>query len=61
LNARKPFISYTISGNDPYNGNLDDDGFIPSQANTKIVGKILLAHQLIMLPGYHTMGYNFIS
>jgi hypothetical protein len=54
LNARKPMIKYRISKNAPFNGSLDDDGFIPSAGNTKIVGKILLAHNLTVLPGYHT-------
>ena len=54
-------IKYRISKNAPFNGSLDDDGFIPSAANTKIVGKILLAHNLSVLPGYHTYGFNFKS
>ena len=54
LNVRKPMIKYRRSKNSPYNGNLDDDGFIPSAGNTKIVGKVLLAHNLSVLPGYHT-------
>ncbi len=61
LNARKPNIKYRISKNAPFNGTLDDDGFIPSAGNTKIVGKILLAHNLTVLPGYHTYGFNFQS
>ncbi len=61
MNARKPQIKYRISGNAPFNGSLDDDGFIPSAGNTKIVGKVLLAHNLTVLPGYHTYGYNFQS
>lgn len=61
MNARKPMIKYRISKNSPFNGSLDDDGFIPSAGNTKIVGKILLAHNLTVLPGYHTYGYNFQS
>jgi len=61
MNARKPQIKYRISKNAPFNGSLDDDGFIPSAGNTKIVGKILLAHNLTVLPGYHTYGYNFQS
>lgn len=59
LNARKPNIKYQISSNAPYNGSLDDDGFIPSAGSTKIVGKVLIAHNLTILPGYHTYGYNF--
>lgn len=61
MNARKPQIKYRISKNAPFNGSLDDDGFIPSAGSTKIVGKILLAHNLTVLPGYHTYGYNFQS
>jgi len=61
LNARKPHIKYRISKNAPFNGSLDDDGFIPSAGNTKIVGKVLLAHNLSVLPGYHCYGMNFQS
>jgi hypothetical protein len=61
MNARKPMIKYRISKNAPYNGSLDDDGFIPSAGNTKIVGKILLAHNLSVLPGYHTYGFGFTA
>ena len=61
MNARKPQIKYRISKNAPFNGSLDDDGFIPSAGNTKIVGKILLAHNMTVLPGYHCYGYNFQS
>ncbi len=61
LNARKPQIKYRISKNAPFNGSLDDDGFIPSAGNTKIVGKILLAHNLTILPGYHCYGMGFTS
>jgi hypothetical protein len=59
MNARKPMIKYRISKNAPFNGSLDDDGFIPSAGNTKIVGKILLAHNLTVLPGYHCYGMGF--
>lgn len=59
LNVRKPMMQYSISKNAPYNGSLDDDGFIPSANNTKIVGKVLLAHNLSFLPGYHTYAYGF--
>ena len=38
---------------------LDDDGFIPSAGNTKLVGKVLLAHNWSILPGYVTYGINF--
>ncbi len=61
MNARKPMIKYRISKNAPFNGSLDDDGFIPSAGNTKIVGKVLLAHNLTVLPGYHCYGMNFQS
>jgi hypothetical protein len=61
LNARKPMIKYRISKNAPFNGSLDDDGFIPSAGNTKLVGKILLAHNLTVLPGYHAYAYGFTS
>lgn len=61
INARKPQIKYRISSNAPFNGSLDDDGFIPSAGNTKIVGKVLLAHNLTVLPGYHTYGFDFQS
>ena len=61
LNARKPHIKYRISKNPPYNGSLDDDGFIPSAGSTRIVGKVLLAHNYSILPGYHTYGFNFVG
>jgi hypothetical protein len=61
LNARKPNIKYRISKNAPFNGTLDDDGFIPSAGNTKIVGKVLLAHNLSVLPGYHAAGFGFVA
>lgn len=61
MNVRKPMIKYRISKQAPFNGSLDDDGFIPSAGNTKIVGKVLLAHNLTVLPGYHTYGMNFQS
>jgi hypothetical protein len=59
MNARKPMIKYRISKQSPFNGSLDDDGFIPSAGNTKIVGKVLLAHNLTVLPGYHCYGFGF--
>lgn len=61
MNARKPMIKYRISSNAPFNGTLDDDGFIPSAGNTKIVGKVLLAHNLTVLPGYHCYCYGFTA
>lgn len=61
LNARKPMIKYMVSSNEPFNGNLDDDGFIPAAGNTKLVGKILLAHNLSVLPGYHCYCFGFTS
>lgn len=57
LNARKPNIKYRISK--AFNGGLDKNGFIPSAGSTKIVGKVLLAHNLSVLPGYHTYGFGF--
>jgi hypothetical protein len=59
LNVRKQMMKYRVSANRPFNGDLDDDGFIPSAGNTKIVGKILLAHNPCFLPGYGCYGYNF--
>lgn len=61
LNVRKPQIKYRTSANNPYNGSLDDDGFIPSAGSTKIVGKVLLAHNFTFLPGYGCYGFNFQS
>jgi hypothetical protein len=61
LNVRKPMIKYRTSKEKPFNGSLDDDGFIPSAGNTKLVGKVLLAHNYSLLPGYGTYGYNFQS
>lgn len=61
LNVRKPFIKYRTSANAPFNGSLDDDGFIPSAGSTKIVGKVLLAHNWSILPGNGCYGYNFQS
>lgn len=61
LNARKPMIKYRTSKEKPFNGSLDDDGFIPSAGSTKIVGKVLLAHNWSLLPGYGCYGFNFIG
>lgn len=61
LNVRKPMIKYFTSANAPYNGSLDDDGFIPSAQNTKLVGKVLLAQNYVFLPGYHCYAYGFTS
>jgi hypothetical protein len=61
MNARKPMIKYRISANAPFNGSLDDDGFVPSAGSTRIVGKVLIAHNLTVLPGYHAQGYGFTS
>lgn len=58
-NIRKPMVKYRTSKSKPFDGSLDDDGFIPSAGNTKLVGKILLAHNWSILPGYVTYGYNF--
>lgn len=60
-NIRKPMVKYRTSKSKPFDGSLDDDGFIPSAGNTKLVGKVLLAHNWTILPGYVTYGYNFQS
>jgi hypothetical protein len=61
LNVRKPMMKYLTAKEKPFNGSLDDDGFIPSAGSTKLVGKVLLAHNWILLPGYGCYGYNFIA
>jgi hypothetical protein len=58
-NIRKPMVKYRTSKQKPFDGSLDDDGFIPSAGNTKLVGKVLLAHNYSILPGYVTYGFNF--
>lgn len=58
-NVRKPHVKYRTSRSKPFDGSLDDDGFIPSAGNTKLVGKVLLAHNWSILPGYVTYGFNF--
>jgi hypothetical protein len=58
-NIRKPMVKYRTSKAKPFDGSLDDDGFIPSAGNTKLVGKLLLAHNFTFLPGYFCYGYNF--
>jgi hypothetical protein len=58
-NIRKPMVKYRTSKSKPFDGSLDDDGFIPSAGNTKLVGKVLLAHNFSFLPGYFTYGFNF--
>lgn len=58
-NIRKPMVKYRTSKSKPFDGSLDDDGFIPSAGTTKLVGKVLLAHNWSILPGYVTYGYNF--
>lgn len=58
-NIRKPMVKYRTSRSKPFDGSLDDDGFIPSAGNTKLVGKVLLAHNFTFLPGYVTYGFNF--
>lgn len=60
-NIRKPMIKYRTSKNKPFDGSLDDDGFLPSAGNTKLVGKVLLAHNFTILPGYFTYLFNFQS
>ncbi len=61
MNIRKPMVKYRTSKNKPFDGSLDDDGFIPSAGNTKLVGKVLLAQNFTFLPGYFAYGYNFQS
>lgn len=58
-NIRKPMVKYRTVKNKPFDGSLDDDGFIPSAGNTKLVGKVLLAHNFTFIPGYFCYGYNF--
>jgi len=58
-NIRKPMVKYRTSKNKPFNGSLDDDGFIPSAGSTKLVGKVLLAENWSILPGYVCYGYNY--
>jgi|ERR1700723_1020276 len=58
-NIRKPMVKYRTSKSKPFDGSLDDDGFIPSAGNTKLVGKVLLAENWSILPGYVTYGFNF--
>jgi hypothetical protein len=60
-NIRKPMVKYRTSRQKPFNGSLDENGFIPSAGNTKLVGKVLLAHNFSILPGYVTYMYNFQS
>ena len=60
-NIRKPMVKYRTSKSKPFDGSLDDDGFIPSAGNTKLVGKVLLAHNFSILPGYVAYGFNFQS
>ena len=60
-NIRKPMVKYRTSKSKPYDGSLDDDGFIPSAGNTKLVGKVLLAENWSILPGYVCYGFNFQS
>lgn len=60
-NIRKPMVKYRTSRQKPFDGSLDDDGFIPSAGNTKLVGKVLLAHNFTFLPGYFAYAYNFQS
>jgi hypothetical protein len=60
-NIRKPMVKYRTSKSKPFDGSLDDAGFIPSANNTKLVGKVLLAHNFSILPGYVTYGFNYQS
>ena len=56
-NIRKPMVKYRTSKSRPFDGSLQE--FIPSAGNTKLVGKVLLAENWSILPGYHTYGFNF--
>lgn len=58
-NLRRPMATYWTSKTKPFDGSLDDNGFIPSAGNTKLVGKVLLAHNFCFLPGYFAYGFNF--
>jgi hypothetical protein len=58
-NIRKPMVKYRTAKRKPFNGSLDEAGFIPSAGNTKLVGKVLLAHNWSILPGYVAYGFNF--
>ncbi len=60
-NIRQPQVIYATSRQKPFDGSLDDNGFIPSAGNTKLVGKVLLAHNFCVLPGYIAQGFNFQS
>ena len=60
-NIRKPQVKYRTSKNKPFNGSLHESGFIPSATSTKLVGKVLLAHNFTFIPGYFAYGFNFQS
>ena len=60
-NIRKPQVKYRTSKNKPFNGSLHGSGFIPSATSTKLVGKVLLAHNFTFIPGYFAYGFNFQS
>lgn len=60
-NIRQPQVVYATSRQKPFDGSLDDNGFIPSAGNTKLVGKVLLAQNYCFIPGYFAQGFNFQS
>jgi hypothetical protein len=59
LNARNPFLNYYVSTDEQFGGGFRD--FIPAAGNTKLVGQVLLAHQLTAFPEYHRLIYGFTS
>lgn len=59
LNARKPFLNYYVSTSESFGGGFRE--FIPQQDGTKIVGQVLLAHNITAFPRYHTYMYAFAS
>ena len=59
LNARKPFLEYYVSNDELYGGGFRD--FIPSGGNTVVIGQVLLAHSLVVIPRYHNHLYAFAS
>jgi len=59
LNARKPFLNYYVSNDEIFGGGFRD--FIPAGNNTIVIGQVLLAHQLTLIPRYHKQIYGFAS
>lgn len=59
LNARSPFLQYFVSNDELYGGGFRD--FIPSGGNTVVIGQVLLAHSLVVMPRYHSHIYAFAS